>query len=410
MGTIKWFNIFPSHVSSLKSQVYLCTNAKTHPHSRLAWTLYWNRDCVCRSIARLGNTGRFPLHASGIFIVKHLCFVQHTLPDRNKMDQSGLCGNAFEFNAVNHVALFPTVKVSTTSKAKISDYFSLIVFSHTIFAMPFAIIGYFLALKINLPGQEKNMLPQFSFTLFGLVILCMIFARSAAMGFNRYIDRSFDAKNKRTAVREIPAGKISPRSALLFVIGSSFLFMTCTFFINSICFYLSPVALLVVLGYSYTKRFTALCHLILGIGLSLAPIGAWLAVRGEFAWLPLFFSFAVIFWVSGFDMIYALQDEQFDRENKLYSIPSWLGINGALRVSEIFHLISASFIFYAGWYAHFGIFYWIGFGIYCSLLIYQHSIVKPNDLSKVNRAFGTTNGIASVIFAAFVLLELFVRI
>ena len=276
--------------------------------------------------------------------------------------------------------------------------------------MPFAIIGYFLALKIKLPGEENLILPKFSLTLFGLVILCMIFARSAAMGFNRYIDRKFDAKNKRTAIREIPSAIISPKAAILFVIVTSFLFMTCTYFINNICFYLSPVALLVVLGYSYTKRFTALCHVILGIGLSLAPIGAWLAVRGEFNWLPLFFSFAVIFWVSGFDMIYALQDEKFDKENKLFSMPTWLGIKGALRVSEFFHLISIAFVFYAGWYAHFGIFYWIGFGIYFSLLIYQHSIVKPNDLSRVTRAFGTTNGIASVIFMIFVLLELFVKL
>jgi 4-hydroxybenzoate polyprenyltransferase len=289
--------------------------------------------------------------------------------------------------------------VSTTEKAKVSDYFSLIVFSHTIFAMPFAVIGYLLAVKFTHA--------EFSFHLFGLVIACMIFARTAAMGFNRYIDRDIDAKNQRTAIREIPAGKISPGNALALVMVSSLLFVLATFLINDICFYLSPIALLVVLGYSYTKRFTALCHVILGIGLSLAPIGAWLAVTGKFAWLPLFYSFAVIFWVSGFDMIYALQDENFDRENKLNSIPAWLGVKGALRVSEIFHLISLFFIFFAGWYAHFGIFYWIGCGFYFFLLIYQHSIVKPNDLSRVNRAFGTTNGVASVIFATFVILELF---
>ena len=293
--------------------------------------------------------------------------------------------------------------MSKKEKSKIADYFSLIVFSHTIFAMPFAIIGYLLAIKFT-PGAA------FSFRLFGLVIACMIFARSAAMGFNRYIDRDIDAKNNRTAVREIPAGKISATSALFFVIGSSVLFIASTYFINKICFYLSPVALLVVLGYSFTKRFTSLCHFILGIGLSLAPIGAWLAVTGKFNLLPLLFSFAVIFWVSGFDMIYALQDETFDRENKLYSIPAWLGKKGALRISEILHLISAGFIFYAGIYQHFGIFYWIGTGIYFSLLIYQHSIVKPTDLSRVNRAFGTTNGIASVIFATFVVLELFIKI
>src|ERR1041385_3967632 len=181
-------------------------------------------------------------------------------------------------------------------------------FSHTVFALPFAIIGFCLAIY---SGKAI-----FSWEKLFLVIGCMVFARSAAMAFNRYIDREFDAKNQRTAVREIPSGIITPGSALFFVIASSLLFITATFFINPICFYLSPVALLVVLGYSYTKRFTPLCHLILGIGLSLAPIGAYLAATGHFALQPLLFSFAVLFWVSGFDIIYALQDETFDRENK----------------------------------------------------------------------------------------------
>lgn len=291
--------------------------------------------------------------------------------------------------------------MSTATQPKVKSYLSLIVFSHTIFAMPFAVIGYLLAVKIAHA--------EFSWKLFGLVILCMVFARSAAMGFNRFIDRRFDAKNPRTAVREVPSGIISPAAALIFVLINCALFITATFFINEICFYLSPVALMVVLGYSYTKRFTALCHVILGIGLSLAPIGAWLAATGKFDWLPLFYSFAVIFWVSGFDMIYALQDEGFDRENKLKSMPAWLGTKGALRVSEIFHVISAGFIAYAGYYAHFGFIYWIGAAVYGGLLIYQHSIVKPNDLSRVNRAFGTTNGIASVIFAVFVIAELFLN-
>ncbi|GAB4140349.1 MAG: putative 4-hydroxybenzoate polyprenyltransferase [Bacteroidia bacterium] len=286
------------------------------------------------------------------------------------------------------------------SKTKpLADYMNLVVFSHTIFAMPFAVIGYFLAVKFADA--------QFSWKLLLLVIACMVTARSAAMGFNRYIDREFDARNERTANREIPAGVISARSALLFVIINSALFITATCFINDICFYLSPVALAVVLGYSYTKRFTALCHVVLGIGLALAPIGAWLAMTGYFAWLPLYYSFAVIFWVSGFDIIYALQDESFDRENRLHSIPAFLGKKGALRVSEVFHVISACFIWFAGYEAGFGMWYCLGSGIYTALLIYQHSIVKPDDLSRVNRAFGTTNGIASVIFAVFVLLELF---
>jgi 4-hydroxybenzoate polyprenyltransferase len=235
----------------------------------------------------------------------------------------------------------------------------------------------------------------------------MVFARSAAMAFNRYIDRKFDEQNTRTIVREIPAGVIKPSSALLFVIINCLLFIITTYFINSLCFYLSPVALTVVLGYSLTKRFTALCHVVLGVGLSLAPIGAYLAVTGRFDWLPLFFSFAVLFWVSGFDIIYALQDEDFDKSKKLKSIPVWLGKRGALTLSSVFHIISASFIIYAGVYAHFNAWYWIGTIFYSALLFYQHTLVKPNDLSKVNLAFFTTNGIASVVFAVFVLLGLF---
>jgi 4-hydroxybenzoate polyprenyltransferase len=242
---------------------------------------------------------------------------------------------------------------------------------------------------------------------FLLVIGCMIFARSSAMAFNRYLDRNFDAKNPRTAIREVPAGIIKANSVLLFTIVNCLLFITCTFFINNLCFYLSPVALLIVLGYSYTKRFTPLCHLILGLGLSLAPIGAYLAATGRFDLLPLLFSFTVIFWVSGFDIIYALQDEEFDKSQKLYSIPAWLGKAKALRVSELLHLLSAACVITAGWYGHFGWLYWVGVAVFVGMLIYQHSVVKPNDLRKVNLAFMTANGIASVVFAIFVIADLF---
>jgi len=226
------------------------------------------------------------------------------------------------------------------------------------------------------------------------------------MAFNRYLDRSFDAKNPRTAIREIPAGIISKESALRFVIFNCIAFVVATFFINSLCFYLSPVALFVVLGYSYTKRFTPLCHLILGLGLSLAPIGAFLSVTGYFSLLPVLFSLTVIFWVSGFDIIYALQDEEFDKSEKLYSMPSWLGKSKALRVSEFLHLLSAVCVVVAGRYGEFGLWYWTGVAIFAGMLIYQHSIVKPNDLRRVNLAFMTANGIASVVFAVFVITDL----
>ena len=241
------------------------------------------------------------------------------------------------------------------------------------------------------------------------VVLCMVFARSAAMAFNRYIDRKIDLANPRTAqVREIPNGTITPQNALIFVLVNCVLFIGATYLINPLCFYLSPIALLVVLGYSLTKRFTALCHLVLGLGLSLAPIGAYLAVTGEFALLPLFFSFAILFWVSGFDIIYALQDEDFDKEQKLHSIPVLLGTKNALMLSNFLHVLTAGFILFAGYYANLGLFYWVGSTFFIGLLSYQHFLVKPNDLSKVNLAFFTTNGIASVLFSVFVLLELYV--
>ena len=287
---------------------------------------------------------------------------------------------------------------------KLSHYLSLIKFSHTIFAMPFAFIGFFLGLHTNRPLLSTTALLQ----KFLLVMACMIFARSAAMAFNRYLDRSIDARNPRTAIREIPRGIVTPSSALFFTILNSLLFLTATWFINQICFWLSPVALAVILGYSYTKRFTALCHLVLGVGLSLAPIGAYLAVTGYFSLLPLLFSAAVICWVSGFDIIYALQDEEFDRTNQLHSIPAWLGKAGALRVSRILHSISFLFIVGAGLYGNFGWSYALGALLYGGMLVYQQWLVRPHDLSRVNLAFMTANGIASVFFAIFVIADLLI--
>jgi len=307
---------------------------------------------------------------------------------------------------------------------KVKNYLSLVKFSHTIFAMPFALIGFFLGLiysrdvyignftdyqrkKKVLGWSDDGIIMNYLLMLL-LVIFCMIFARSAAMAFNRWLDKNFDAKNPRTAIREIPAGIIKSNSALWFVIINCLLFIVCCFFINKICFYLSPVALFVVLFYSYTKRFTALCHLVLGVGLSLAPIGAYLAVAGQFALLPILFSFTVLFWVSGFDIIYALQDEEFDKTNQLHSIPAALGKSKALQVSNMLHVLSAICVITAGVYGAFGYWYWIGVALFIGLLIYQHTLVKPNDLSKVNMAFFTTNGIASVVFAIFVILDLFI--
>ena len=325
--------------------------------------------------------------------------------------------------------------------SRFKNYLSLVTFSHTIFAMPFALIGFFLGLIK--PGYSFSVVPGWHTTIVALpearltlglgsetlitqlmmgvnpyliipkylllVILCMIFARSAAMAFNRWLDAKYDAMNPRTAVREIPAGIIKPNNALLFTVINCLLFIITTFFINRLCFYLAPVALFVILFYSYTKRFTALCHLVLGVGLALAPIGAYIAVTGQFNLLPILFSFTVLFWVSGFDIIYALQDEEFDKQNQLHSIPSTVGKNKALRISEFLHFLSAACVAAAGIYGKFGLLYWIGVILYISLLVYQHLLVKPNDLSKVNRAFFTTNGIASVAFAVFVIADLFIH-
>jgi 4-hydroxybenzoate polyprenyltransferase len=284
---------------------------------------------------------------------------------------------------------------------KILYYFSLIKFSHTIFALPFALIGYVLAI------QTQSV--SFSVYTLGYVIACMIFARSAAMAFNRYSDYTYDSKNARTANREIPSGKISPSSALIFTIIHSVLFIVTTWFINPICFYLSPVALLVILGYSYTKRFTYICHFILGIGLSLAPIGAYLAVTGYFSLTPILFSCIVFTWTAGFDILYALQDEEFDRSETLFSIPALFGRTKAMRISIGTHIITAILVVITGLHVQLNYIYWIGASIFIGLLAFQHTLIKPHDISKINIAFGTTNGIASVIFAVFTITALYIQ-
>jgi len=282
----------------------------------------------------------------------------------------------------------------------IAKYFSLIKFSHTIFALPFAAIGFSLAVwYANYPFEWRLLL---------CVLLCMVFCRSAAMAFNRLVDYKFDKKNERTENREIPAGVISPRAALIFVILMSVLFIATTWFINKLCFFLSPVALVVVLFYSYTKRFTSLCHIFLGIGQALVPIGAYIAVSAEFALVPIIFSFIVLGWMAGFDIIYALQDEEFDRQESLHSIPERLGRKNALRASIAIHIVTAILVVIVGFVAGFSWLYWIGSILFIGCLVFQHAIVSPNDISKVNLAFSTTNGFASIVYATFTIASLFV--
>lgn len=282
------------------------------------------------------------------------------------------------------------------------SYLNLVKFSHTIFALPFAMIGYSLGVQHS----------GFSWwTLMG-VLACMVLARSAAMGFNRLIDRKFDAANPRTAQREIPAGVVSVRSVRTFVIICSVGFVAVAATFNLLTFLLSPIALAVVLGYSYTKRFTSLCHLVLGMGLAIAPTAAYIAVTGEISLISVLFSLIVLTWVSGFDIIFALQDVDFDRSAGLRSIPVRLGIRGGLIVSALLHFMTYCLVMISGMilivqYGASAILMWCGVSAFGGLLFYQHIIVKPSDLSRVNLAFGTTNGVASVIYATFVILSLF---
>jgi len=284
--------------------------------------------------------------------------------------------------------------------AKIENYLSLVKFAHTIFALPFALLGFSLA--------TIHHSDSLSWQLLLLVILCMLFARNAAMSFNRWADRDIDEVNPRTAQREIPAKIIKQQSALAFCLINAVLFIAATWFINPLCFYLSPLALLIILGYSLTKRFTAFSHFVLGMGLALAPTGAYLAVTGTFDWIPVIISLAVLCWVSGFDIIYALQDDDFDRENHLRSIPVLLGRKRALNLSFILHIVTALLLIAAGWEGNFKSVYWVGLGIFSVLLFYQHTIVKYNDLRRVNMAFFTLNGIASIVFSAFAITDLLI--
>lgn len=283
--------------------------------------------------------------------------------------------------------------------AKLNNYLSLVKFAHSIFALPFALLGFALA--------TIHQSDPLSWKLLFLVLICMLFARNTAMSFNRWADRHIDEANPRTALREIPARIIGQRAALAFCIVNGLLFVVATWFINPLCFYLSPIALLVIMGYSITKRFTALSHFVLGLGLALAPTGAYLAVTGNFDWIPVIISVSVLCWVSGFDIIYALQDDEFDLENHLHSIPVLLGRKKALALSLILHILTVVLLILAGLHGNFKAIYWVGLGIFSLLLFYQHTIVKYNDIRRVNLAFFTLNGIASIVFSVFAITDLF---
>lgn len=284
-------------------------------------------------------------------------------------------------------------------KNRIKSYLSLVKFSHTIFAMPFAITAFFMA------TQENNF--TFNWQVLGLVVLCMIFARNSAMAFNRYSDRIIDGQNPRTSNREIPAKTISAKNALTFTIINSLLFIAASALINTTTFILSPVALFVLLAYSYTKRFTFLSHIFLGLALAIAPAGAYIAVTGSLSLSVVLLSSSVLFWTAGFDIIYALQDEKFDKENGLFSIPAAFGAKKALSISIVLHFFSFTLLIFWAFIMDAALLQWVGVFIFSVLLIYQHIIVKPSDISKVNLAFGTTNGIASTVLGLLTIISLF---
>ncbi len=274
----------------------------------------------------------------------------------------------------------------------------MIKFEHTIFAMPFAMISVLLASRHMPYGLPSGRVVFW-------VLIAMIGARSAAMSCNRLLDAEIDSENPRTSARHIPSGLISKAQVAIFLVVSIALFEIASWQLNPICFRLSPMAMLAVLGYSYTKRFTSFCHIILGFSIGIAPIGAWLAVRGSLSPVPLLLGAAVMLWIGGFDIIYALQDYEYDVKSSLHSIPKALGKANALTLSRYMHLIMVCLLFGIGKVYGLHMIYFLGIGVVSSLIIYEHLLVKPDDLRRVNVAFFTLNGWVSVSLFAFVLLD-----
>lgn len=283
----------------------------------------------------------------------------------------------------------------------VARYASLVKFTHTIFAMPFALVGYVYA--ITSTGTP------FSLWVLVKILLCMVFARNAAMGFNRWADRRIDAENPRTAGRDIPAGRISPRAALRFVAVNAAAFLLTAAFINRLTLILAPVALFIILGYSYTKRFTAWAHIVLGTALAIAPAGAYIAVTGTLTFMPVILAGLVITWVGGFDILYAMQDAQFDKDRKLHSVPSRFSARSATAISIGLHLVTVYAVVLLGMGYVCGLFYWIGAGLFIALLAMQHILYTPRRIERIGATFGLVNGLASVTYAAFTIADLLVR-
>jgi len=280
-------------------------------------------------------------------------------------------------------------------KSKILEYFELIKFEHTIFALPFALSGMLLASSEKFP----------SIYIFIWVLMAMIGGRTAAMSLNRLIDAEIDKKNPRTSSRAIPAGKIKKVSAFILAMISFAVMIFAVWKLPLICKQLLPLAIIILVTYSFTKRFTCLSHFVLGGALGAAASGGWLAVRGELSLPVILWGISVVFWVAGFDVIYAIQDIDFDRENKLFSIPAWLGIKKSLLISKIFHLFTIVLLITLGLVYTVGIFYWFGIAFVACMLFWEHSLLKETDLSKINAAFFNINGYVSIGIFIFILLD-----
>ena len=270
-------------------------------------------------------------------------------------------------------------------------YFEFVRFSHTVFALPFALAAMVVA---GWPGWRT----------FLLILMAMVCARTAAMGFNRIVDRRYDAKNPRTAQRHLPAGKIGAAEAWMLVGASVAGLLIVTWFINRICFWLSPVALMVIGFYSFTKRFTDFSHFFLGLSLALAPLGSWVAVRGQFAWPPVVLAVAVVFWLVGFDIIYATQDVEFDRQAGLHSLPARLGIPAALQVAQASHAVMAVTLLAFGLISGMRLPYYVGLAVIAICLMWQHLLARKQDPVSLNVAFFRMNAIISVVFLVAVVL------
>lgn len=288
--------------------------------------------------------------------------------------------------------------------AKVIDYLNLVKFSHTLFAMPFALLSFVYAAK-SMPEVNN---PYWWVMLLVQVVLCMVFARNVAMGFNRWADRFIDADNPRTANREIPAGKISPKQAAWFVAGNAILFIVVSATINPLCGWLSPVALAIVMFYSYCKRFTSLAHIVLGLSLGIAPVGATIAVLGDITLESVVLALGVMCWSAGFDIIYALQDAEFDRSRGLHSVPSHFTARTSLIISALLHIASLSFVALYTTYQPQSWLAWLGFGLFTVVVVSEHFLVTPTKQRNIGIAFGTFNALASVAYGVALIANLLI--